>query len=462
MATNRTPTPRAARPEAEVVLAARQVSKYYGEAPEHVLVLDEITLELRAGEFIALLGPSGSGKSTLLRILAGLVTPSSGAVLVHGAPLVGTNPQVAIVFQGFALYPWLTVLENVELGLLAKEMPSHERRERALQAVDMIGLDGFESAYPRELSGGMKQRVGFARALVVEPEVLFLDEPFSALDVLVAENLRHELLDLWRARKIPTRAILMVTHNIDEAAQMADRLLVFGANPGRIRIELPGLAPDQRQAKGGARAELVDTVYRIMTNPHADAHTLLPAGAGVGAEEAAAARPQPPVPAPQRFQALPHVGIDELTGFVERLHALDDREDLYELARDLQMEADDILPLAEAANLLGFADLEAGDVVLTPVGRRFAEADILNEKALFAQQARVGIAILRRIGQELERATDHRVPEDGLRQELERLFSPAEARRQLDTAIDWGRYAELFAYDDDAGEFYLEEEVAGK
>jgi NitT/TauT family transport system ATP-binding protein len=320
----------------------------------------------------------------------------------------------------------------------------------------------------------MKQRVGFARALVVEPEVLFLDEPFSALDVLVAENLRHELLDLWQARRIPTRAILMVTHNIDEAVQMADRLLVFGANPGRIRVELPGLTRElagdgqqhagrqqqmrqqpQVQRKNPARAQqqaqLVDTVYRVMTNPDEDVSALLPAIPG--------ARPQQPPAPPQPYQALPHVGIDALTGFIERLHALEDREDLYALARDLHMEADDLLPLAQAANLLGFADLEAGDVVLTPVGRRFAEADILDEKAIFRQQAVVSIALLRQIMRDLEAVPEHRLEESGLLEALQQSFSEPEARRQLDTAIDWGRYAELFAYDDEAGEFYLEEET---
>lgn len=430
----------------EVVLAARAVSKYYGEAPKRVLVLDDITLDLRANEFIALLGPSGSGKSTLLRILAGLVSPSSGEVLVRGRPLQGTNPQVAFVFQTFALYPWLTVLDNVELGLLARELPATERRERALRAIDLIGLDGFETAYPRELSGGMRQRVGFARALVVEPEVLFLDEPFSALDVLVAENLRHELLDLWQARKIPTRAILMVTHNIDEAVQMADRLLVFGANPGRIRVELPGLPREQRQMKQSAHAQLVDTIYRVMTNPQEEVSALLPG-----------ARVRQPGPPALPYQTLPHVSIDELTGFIERLHAQGGREDLYELARDLQMEADDLLALAQGTTILGFADLDAGDVLLTAAGRRFAEADILEEKAIFRQQAVMSIALLRQITRSLEAEPDHRVQEDMFLRALEQSFSVPEARRQLDTAIDWGRYAELFAYDDEAGEFFLEE-----
>ncbi len=441
----------------DVLLRAQAVSKYYGSEQEtSVLVLDDITLDLRNDEFIALLGPSGSGKSTLLRIIAGLVTPSRGEVLLHGAPLEGANPNVAIVFQNFALYPWLTVLENVELGLLAKELAPKEREQRALQAIDLIGLDGFESAYPRELSGGMKQRVGFARALVVEPEILFLDEPFSALDVLVAENLRHELLDLWLARKIPTRTILMVTHNINEAVQMADRLLVFGANPGRIRVELPGLPRDQRSQPGATsiREQLADTVYRIMTNPKADAQSLLP-----GVAPLRPPTPSPaPVPLPARvYQTLPHVSLDELAGFVERLYTLGGREDLYELARDLQMEADDLLPLAEAANLLGFADLDAGDVVLTNVGQRFAEADILEKKVIFRQQAQVGISILRQIVQDVAASPEHRLSEDTLLAALEHSFSVDEARRQLDTAIDWGRYAELFAYDDDAGEFYLED-----
>jgi NitT/TauT family transport system ATP-binding protein len=436
----------------DVVLAAQNVWKYYESAKEQVLVLDDITLDLHAGEFIALLGPSGSGKSTLLRILAGLVPASRGGVLVHGAPLVGVNPQVAIVFQAFALYPWLTVLENVELGLLAKELAPAERRERALNAIDLIGLDGFETAYPRELSGGMKQRVGFARALVVQPEVLFLDEPFSALDVLVAENLRHELLDLWLERKIPTKAILMVTHNIDEAVSMADRLLVFGANPGRIRVELPGLPLAQRRAKSAEHTALVDTIYQIMTNPAEDIAKLLPRVPGARRVQEEAPRPA--------YQVLPHVSIGELTGFIERLHRLGDRADLYALARDLHQEADDLLPLVEAVDLLGFGDIQEGDVLLTPMGLRFAEAGVLEEKRLFRQQALDGIQLLRQISRELEASPTHELQEEPLLESLEQVFSPDEARRQLDTAIDWGRYAELFAYDDDTGEFTGEEEAS--
>ncbi|HZU06465.1 MAG TPA: nitrate/sulfonate/bicarbonate ABC transporter ATP-binding protein [Chloroflexota bacterium] len=426
------------------LLAACAVSKFYDNGTSRILVLDRVSLELRAGEFVALLGPSGAGKSTLLRILAGLIPPSAGEVLVHGEPLRGPNPRAAMVFQSFALYPWLTVLENVELGLLAKNLPRAERRRRALAAIDLIGLDGFEDAYPKELSGGMRQRVGFARALVVEPEVLLMDEPFSALDVLTAENLRHELLDLWLERRIPTQAILMVTHNIDEAVSMADRLVVMSADPGRVRAEVPGLPLAERR-KGPAHSQLVDVIYRLMTNPQEDVAALLPA-----------ARPVQPAVEVRPYQALPHVSIGHLTGFIERLHALGGREDLYALARALHLEADEVIALAEAADLLGFADIQEGDVVLTETGRRFAEADVLAEKELFRQQALAHIDLIRQIVHELEARPDRRLPEEPVLARLQAFFSPQEARRQLDTAIDWGRYAEAFAYDDDRGELYLE------
>jgi NitT/TauT family transport system ATP-binding protein len=428
----------------QTLLAVCAVSKFYDNGTNRILVLDRVSLELRAGEFVALLGPSGAGKSTLLRILAGLIPPSSGEVLVHGEPLRGPNPRAAMVFQSFALYPWLTVLENVELGLLAKNLPRAERRRRALAAIDLIGLDGFEDAYPKELSGGMRQRVGFARALVVEPEVLLMDEPFSALDVLTAENLRHELLDLWLERRIPTQAILMVTHNIDEAVSMADRLVVLSADPGRIRVEIPGLPLPERR-KGPAHSQLVDVIYRLMTNPQEDVAALLPA-----------ARPVQPAVEFRPYQALPHVSIGHLTGFIERLHALGGREDLYALARALHLEADEVIALAEAADLLGFADIQEGDVVLTEAGRRFAEAGVLAEKELFRQQALAHIDLIRQIVHDLEARPDHRLPEEPVLARLQAFFSPQEARRQLDTAIDWGRYAEAFAYDDDRGELYLE------
>ena len=432
----------------EVILAADGVTKYYAGKDQRILVLDNITLELREGEFVTLLGPSGSGKSTLLRILAGLIPPSAGEVLVHGKPLRGPNTQVAIVFQSFALYPWLTVLQNVELGLLARDVPRDERRRQALAAIDLVGLDGFEDAYPKELSGGMKQRVGFARALVVDPEALFMDEPFSALDVLTAQNLREQLLDLWVEKSMPTRAILMVTHNIDEAVSLADRLVVLAADPGHIRADIPGLPLAVRRTKGPEHTALVDALYRLMTSPQARAEDIFPS-----------ARPIRAPVVERRYQVLPHVAIGDLMGLVEHLAEAGGRQDLYVLARDLQLELDDLLPLIEGLAILGIAVAEEGDAVLTDLGRRFAEADVLGEKELFREQVMRNVELVRQIVRDLQASPEHSFKEDALLEQLQQYFSEPEARRQLDTAIDWGRYAELFAYDDDSGELYLEEET---
>ena len=431
----------------EVILAAREVTKYYEGKAERVLVLDDITLELRAGELVALLGPSGSGKSTLLRTLAGLVRPSSGQVLVHGEPLDGPNPQVALVFQSFALYPWLTVLQNVELGLLVKDLPRAERRKRALAAIDLIGLDGFEDAYPRELSGGMKQRVGFARALVVEPEALFMDEPFSALDVLTAQNLREQLLDLWTDREMPTRAILMVTHNIDEAVGLADRLVVLAADPGRIRADIPGLALDTRRHKGPEYTALVDAIYRLMTSPQARVEDILPRAHAVQA---------PVVERP--YQTLPDAKIDDIIGLIGHLDEAGGRQDLPVLARDLQLEVDELLPPLEGLAILELGSAQEGDAVLTPLGRQFAASDVQEEKAIFRSQALQRVELIQQIMDQLRQTDEHSFKEDALLEQLQENFSEPEARRQLDTAIEWGRFAELFAYDDDTGELYLEEE----
>jgi NitT/TauT family transport system ATP-binding protein len=431
----------------EVILGAHDVTKAYTGKDQHIIVLDGITLDLHANEFVALLGPSGSGKSTLLRILAGLIQPTSGQVVVHNQTLVGPNPQVSIVFQSFALYPWLTVVENVELGLLAKDMKRQERRQRATAAIDLIGLDGFEDAYPKELSGGMKQRVGFARALVVEPEALFMDEPFSALDVLTAQNLREQLLDLWVDRTMPTRAILMVTHNIDEAVSLADRLVVLAADPGRIRADIPGLSLEERRRRGSEHTALVDALFRLMTSPEAKVEDILPS---------ARAGQAPVVERP--YQVLPHVALNDLSGLVSHIAHMGGRADLYQLARDLQLEVDELLPLIEALELLGLADAEEGDAILTETGKAFAEAEILEEKELFRKQALQNIELIRNIVRELEASPEHSFKEDALLERLQEFFSEPEARRQLDTAIDWGRYAELFAYDDDSGELYLEEE----
>jgi NitT/TauT family transport system ATP-binding protein len=440
------------------LLAARDVMKYFGD--DRRPVLEHVSVELNEGEFVALLGPSGSGKSTLLRILAGLMEPSSGDVLVHGTLLEGPNPNVAIVFQSFALFPWLDVLQNVELGLLSMEVSDDERRQRAVKAIDLIGLDGFEEAFPKELSGGMKQRVGFARALVVQPEVLFMDEPFSALDVLTAENLRTELRELWLAKTMPTKAVVMVTHNIDEAVSLADRILVFGTNPGHIRVELKGLPPSDRTTKSVARARLVQLIYRIMTNPDDDAAAIVEqsqldrprhVGASRASGRAKAARAR-------RYQVLPDVGIDDLTGLVQYIGGIGGHAAVQDLARDLQMRADDLLAIVEATNLLGFGALQEHQVVLTPIGTRFADVELDEEKAIFRAQALDHIALLHHMVRDLETTPTHTLEAERVIDELEHSFSGEEARRQFETAVDWGRYAELFTYDDSSGELTLDEE----
>lgn len=442
---------------AEILLEARSCSKTYeaeGKKPQASnmhLVLDCVQVEIRTGEFVALLGPSGSGKSTLLRILAGLLQPSSGQVYFKGQLLHGPNPHVAIVFQSFALFPWLTVLQNVELGLQSQPLTQTQRLKRSLAAIDLIGLDGFEDAYPKELSGGMRQRVGFARALVVEPEILFMDEPFSALDVLTAANLRKELLGLWREQSMPTRAILMVTHNIDEAVSMADRILVLGANPGRVRVELPGLPAAQRTIQSEAHTALVDLIYRIMTSPQEDVAALI-------SQQAPHAKTGQLTPVkPHPYQTLPHVSIGDVTGLVELVHTRGGREDLYQLGRHLHLELDDLLPLVEAADLLAFADTQEGDLVLTEQGKRFAEAGVLEEKQIFRDQALAHVSLLHKIVQELETTPSHVLPEEHFLSLLETHFGEQEAQAQLETAINWGRYAELFAFNDERGMFRLED-----
>src|SRR6201981_1967915 len=250
------------------IIRAERVEKYYAQPSENrIQVISPTDLSITAGEIVALLGPSGSGKSTLLRMLTGLSKPSAGQVYWHEKPIRTVDVNVSIVFPSFALFPWLTVLENVEAPLKARGMEPAERRRRSLKILDTVGLDGFQAAYPKELSGGMRQRVGFARALVVEPEVLFMDEPFSALDVLTAENLRSELLELWQKKTIPTQSIFIVTHNIEEAVLLADRIIVLGRNPGHVRTDFKVAIPHPRDRQATAFAQLVDSIDTVLTRP---------------------------------------------------------------------------------------------------------------------------------------------------------------------------------------------------
>jgi len=437
-------------PIEEPIIEARRVEKFYGErGGARIQVVAPTDLAICPGEIVALLGPSGSGKSTLLRMLTGLAKPSSGEVLWHGKPLDGPCANVAIVFQSFALFPWLTVLDNVQAPLLARGVPLAERMKRSLRILDSVGLDGFEGAFPKELSGGMKQRVGFARALVVEPEVLFMDEPFSALDVLTAENLRSELLELWEDQKMPTRAVFIVTHNIEEAVTLADRVIVLGKNPGRIRADFKVVVPRPREHKDSRFLHTVDYIYRILTQPD-----VTPAPSPEGAPAAA----QTGVPAARSpYPMLPHARPGGITGILELLVDRGGRDDLHHLADDLAFELDDLLPIVEAASMLGFIVITEGDAEMTPEGHEFAEADILQRKELFRKAAQ-NVPLIRQITRSLEAKADHSLPEEFFYDLLEEHFSDDEIKRQLDTAINWGRYAELFDYDSTTERFYIPKE----
>ena len=430
--------------DADDIFLAEHVRKAF-KAPDgtELLILDDVNLRLREHEILVLLGRSGSGKSTLLRMLAGLSEPSAGKLLHRGRPIQGPVPGLAMVFQTFALFPWLTVLQNVELGLEALKVPPAERRQRALAAIDLIGLDGFESAYPRELSGGMRQRVGFARALVINPDVLLMDEPFSALDVLTAETMRTDLLDLWAERKIPTRGILLVSHNIEEAALMADRILILGSNPGRVRAEIPVALAQPRDRESQEFRDLVEHIYGIMTSRPAAAVNVAQRGAlSIG-------------------HRLPPVSVNQLAGLLEELHALEQgsgnsRISLPELAEDMHFSVDDLFPLIEAVELLGFAQVSDGDIELTAAGRLFVDADVQERKELFARHLIARVPLAARVRAVLDERHNHRAPGTRFRTELEDLLSEEEAERVLDTAIDWGRYAEVYAYDDNADVFSLD------
>jgi len=430
-------------------IALESIGKSYLQPNgQTISIIENINCQLQVGEIIALLGPSGSGKSTLMRMIAGLISPSSGRVLYYNRPLMGLNPGVAIVFQNFALYPWLTVLENVELGLKAKGEPKDTRFQKALRMIDVIGLDGFENAYPKELSGGMRQRVGFARALAVEPELLCMDEPFSALDVLTAENLRFELLDLWLEKRIPTKSILIVTHGIEEAVTLADRVIVLGRNPGRIRADLPITLPHYRDRKSPEFQALVDQVYKILTNP--DLPDISPQ------PTTTTSIPEIKPPSQPKYQSLPHVRIGSVAGLLELLEGRQEK-DIYRIAQELLLEVDDLLPIVEASKLMELVAVTEGDIQLSANGEKFINSNIDERKAIVRDLLQQHIRLVQQICQLLQAKRNHRISEELVLDILENYFTSKEAQRQLRTAMDWGRYAELFSYDEPSGEIFIEE-----
>jgi NitT/TauT family transport system ATP-binding protein len=436
----------------DAIIEAVGLEKWYPQPDgTRIQVVGATNLVVEAGKIIALLGPSGCGKSTLLRMLSGLSQPSAGTLSWHGKPLDGQSPNVAIVFQSFALFPWLTVLDNVEAPLEAKGVAAVERRKRALRTLDTVGLDGFETAYPKELSGGMKQRVGFARALVVEPEVLFMDEPFSALDVLTAENLRSELLELWLNKKMPTSAIFIVTHNIEEAVMLSDRVMVLGRNPARIRSDFNIRLKHPRDRKSPRFVELVDYIYKVMTEPDAE-HALPDAEATAEIIVPAGGFPKQQAPVrTARYQMLPHARVGGIAGLMELLHDRGGKEDLFRLAEELVMDVEDLLPILEACVLLGFVWLKEGDVQITPEGVAFADADIQKRKILFREACLKHVTILKQIDSVLRRKSDHSITDEFFHDILDEHFAEDEVQRQFETAQNWGRYAEIFDYDRESG-----------
>jgi NitT/TauT family transport system ATP-binding protein len=423
----------------EAIIRAEKIEKYYAQPSQNrIQVISPTDLTIVPGEIVALLGPSGSGKSTMLRMLSGLSRPSAGQVYWHEKPIAEADINVSIVFQSFALFPWLTVLQNVEAPLQARGVAPEERRTRSMRMLDTVGLDGFESAYPKELSGGMKQRVGFARALVVEPEVLFMDEPFSALDVLTAENLRSELLELWAKKTMPTRCVFIVTHNIEEAVLLADRIIVLGRNPGHIRTDFRVQISQPRDRKSEAFTQLVDYIYKVLTRPDV-APTEAPEHQHTGTR----VRDQRQM----KYQMLPHARPGGVAGLLELLLDKGGRDDIYRLADDLAFEIDDLLPIVDAAQLLGFLKVEEGDATITETGAQFGNSEILRQKEIFRDAALTNILLLRQIRRALEAKSDHSVPEEFFLDMLDEQFSDEESRRQIETAVNWGRYAELFDFD---------------
>lgn len=412
---------------------------------QELQVVHDVNFTMYENEIVAIIGKSGSGKSTLMRIIAGLMAPSSGKVIYRNKPVDKPVKGISMVFQTFALMPWLTVLENVELGLEALGIPTKERRKRALKAIDTIGLDGFESAYPKELSGGMCQRVGFARAIVVEPELLLMDEPFSALDVLTSDNLRSDLLDLWLEKQTRTKGILFVTHSIEEAVLMADRIIIFGSNPGHINAELSVNLPLPRTTQEPRVRELVDEIYTLMTT---------------SAPEKRVRRGEAKVDSQKIGVAyrLPNAGVNELMGLIDAIVKInkDGPIDLPMLADELMLETDQLFPLLEALELLKLATVSKGDVTLTAFGKQFYDTDILERKQLFASQFMAHVPVAQHIRKILDERPFHKESEDYFLAELQEHLTENEAARVFKTIIDWGRYAEIFAYDYDSGMLSLE------
>lgn len=430
-----------------LLLHANNITKYFTSAEQkQLLVLDSIDFKLFSGEIVAILGKSGSGKSTFLRIITGLIRPDHGYVSYKNQIVTKPMKGIAMVFQNFALMPWLTVLENVELGLEAIGIDKKIRRQRALKAIDTIGLDGFESAYPKELSGGMKQRVGFARALVIEPELLIMDEPFSALDILTSDNLRSDLLDLWQDKVTNIKSIVCVTHDIEEAVLMANRIIIFSNDPGKIQSDITVNLKYPRNPKSAKFQNLRDQIYTIMTTSNRLRLEKVKNKQIINKA------------LPEFSYRIPEVDISELTGFLEVApeHEDEGKINLPALAESLHLDVNNLFPITEVLDMLRFVKIIDGELKLTERGKEFVEADILERKQIFAEHLLKYLPIANKIKETLDQNVDHKVFKELFLEELQINFSKEEAEKILRTVISWGRYAEIFSYDYDSGELSLE------
>lgn len=428
------------------ICEARNVSVAYDAARSRFAIRD-ISLSIQSGEVVAILGPSGSGKSTLLRALIGLLVPTSGTVLAHGKPLSGIHPAVALVFQSFALYPWLTVRDNVAVALDGLNLSAEDGRQRITRCIDMVGLDGSEEAYPKELSGGMKQRVGLARALALAPELLCMDEPFSALDVFTAESLRSEVYRLVTSRDdaakgdalAAVKSVLIITHNIDEAVFLADRIVVLGTRPGHIRTIIPVKIPHPRDYGSPAFRAMVQRLHDVIVSDQ------LP-------EEPAAPPPGTmPVPVP-----LPKINVGAVFGLMEILRDRGGRMDIFQLDQVTEYDFSHTLIVVKAGEMLDFLDTPKNTVLLTPLGQRFLDADINTRKLLFNGQMRE-ISTFQFIIRMLEESEDRSRAAEAVQAELVKRLPTEDIEKLFETIVAWGRFGELFGYVADTGTLYLDQ-----
>ncbi|GBD02929.1 Aliphatic sulfonates import ATP-binding protein SsuB [bacterium HR19] len=420
----------------DLIIEAEKVSKSFshGSKNSRIEVISELSLKIFEGDFVIILGPSGAGKSTLLRILSGIEKPSSGRVLFKGKDIFEVKPKIGFIFQNFALFPWLTVLENVLLAI-DKNVDENEKIKKALEVLDMVGLDGFENALPKELSGGMKQRVGIARALASDPEVLFMDEPFSNLDVLTSEALKRDFIDMLMSQNLRCKCFVMVTHSIEEAIQLGTRIIVLAKNPARIMSELKLELPYPRNVR--AMQELVDKIHTIISENIREV----------------------PLVKKVKYIRLPDVGPISIIGLLDILLDLSDGKEqinIFEISQNFMLDIDDLYPILEACQILGFIEIKEGDIMITPLGVDFSRSDPVKQKEIFAKALLENVYLAREILSLLQiRKEKRRVKAEFFYDILKEHFSKEEARRQLDIVINWGRYAEIFEYDEVKGEIYL-------